>query len=303
MCQMNRRCLLGLGALSLAASSTGRVKAQDAGAAGTAAAPQTAEPQAAEVEDPEAEFLCSTIEGVDRVGDISGFSAATPEENALLDRARDEYKFTPFGVALFGNRWRKHDGLTPNTGVLTLGVHFLNGSSNQRQFFRSTVVDWTTGSLKDKVKFRFDVPVHLSQIRVSFGPGGNWSYVGRQNLGINALEKTMNIETLNKRVCLHECGHALGLGHEHRHPNAPIVWDEDAVIADMAAQGWSPAKTKVNILDRLTQNYACAGDPTFNPRSVMLYPIPLRWTKNGFSSGQNSELSDGDRRCVEGLYL
>jgi len=40
----------------------------------------------------------------------------------------------------------------------------------------------------------------------------------------------------------------------------------------------------------------------FDPESIMLYPIPAHWTKNGFSSGLNTDLSPKDRKFIRQEY-
>jgi hypothetical protein len=47
-------------------------------------------------------------------------------------------------------------------------------------------------------------------------------------------------------TAIHEIGHTLGLPQEHQNPNAGIVWDEPAVIADLGGSPnfWSEAKTR-----------------------------------------------------------
>ncbi len=54
-------------------------------------------------------------------------------------------------------------------------------------------------------------------------------------------------------TAIHEIGHTLGFSHEHQNPNAGIVWDEDAVYADLAGSVnfWSREKTHHNIIRKL----------------------------------------------------
>jgi hypothetical protein len=70
----------------------------------------------------------------------------------------------------------------------------------------------------------------------------------------------------------------------------------------MKKAGWSETITRDNILNRYAQAANCVGSPSFDRQSIMLYPIPVRWTRNGFSSVQNMMISDGDRQCATGLY-
>jgi hypothetical protein len=252
-------------------------------------------------------FICATLEPA-RDDEPDPLAQQAPRE-AADDKKQGETaakatpSLTPYGVAFFNQRWRKQHGLTPNTGVITLGVHFMDGAPHQREAVRRHASEWMTGSLGQVLAFEFDVPKHRSQIRVSFSPGeGNWSYVGRQNRDISPSQKTMNIESLSRRVICHEFGHACGLQHEHHHPDSGIVWRETAVIADMAAQGWTEQQTRSNILTKYSREAACIGDPNFNRASIMIYPIPAHWTANGFSVGQVDTISNRDKACALSLF-
>lgn len=260
---------------------------------------------AASAQQPTPGFICSTIEPPreDQDGFVPFSAIATPPERQAAQGAADQSKMTPYGTAFFSQRWNRAHGLTPNTGLITLGVHFLDGSADQRDAVRRYASEWIGGDLAKLLAFEFDVPRHRSQLRVSFTPGdGNWSYVGNLNRTIAPSQKTMNIENLSRRVICHEFGHAIGLQHEHLHPASGIIWDESAVIADMAAQGWSESQTRSNILARYSKDAACIGDPQFNRVSIMIYPIPRHWTKNGFSVGQTDSISPRDVTCLKGLY-
>jgi hypothetical protein len=41
---------------------------------------------------------------------------------------------------------------------------------------------------------------------------------------------------------------------------------------------------------------------SYDPRSIMHYPIPASFTVNGYSVGENDELSDDDKRLIADLY-
>jgi hypothetical protein len=251
------------------------------------------------------EFICATIDRLPGEFVIENQSGTSSSSKLEFDNHRRHFDLTDYGVSYFEDRWRRADGLTPNhpNRLITLGVFFMDGSSAQHEAFRTAASQWLDTSLGQLIRFDFSVSQEQSQLRVSFSPAeGNYSYVGRNNLKIPLQRKTMNIANMVNHTMMHEIGHALGLQHEHFHPNSGIVWNEQVVIADMDANGWPEAMTRAQILTRYTQAATCVGNRNFDDRSVMLYPIPARWTKNGFSSVDNIAISDGDRRCLTGLY-
>lgn len=248
--------------------------------------------------------ICSTIDTVDPTSPgLSIVPLGTSGIPVDFNPKVDGLTISPYGTAFLRDRWLRSDGLTPNTGKITLGVHFLNGSPALRERAAQAASQWTEGSpLAQRLAYRFDVSPQDSQIRVSFGKGGNWSYVGRQNLQYSKNEKTMNLENIEDFVICHEFGHAWCLQHEHQFPNA-IKWNEAQVIADYKReQGWSESQIRSNILSKLGSDAICVGNPQFNAKSIMLYPTRPEWTNNTFSSDWNTQISDGDTRCLRGIY-
>lgn len=230
------------------------------------------------------------------------FSADAGFDRALLDAAVKEFKLTPFGTARFSDRWRRSEGMTPNTGVITLGVHFLNGERSEQERVRAAASQWLTGQLGQLMKFQFDVPRAQSQIVINLRSDRNNSFVGRDSAKYAQSQETMNLFNIIDHVIKHEFGHALGLNHEHQNPSARIRWKREVVLADMAKQGWDEKMCEDNIFSRFNSDWVCVGSSNFDEKSIMLYPIPSSWTEDEYSTGINQDLSKGDRDCISGLY-
>ena len=240
-------------------------------------------------------FICATPDGPTS-------NAGPPEPDA---RSQSGFNGHHYRKATLNphSLWSRSDGATPGTGVITLNVHFMNGTPRERALVRRVAPEWTMGDLGKRIHFRFDAPRTGSHIRVLFRGGkGNISEVGREALGVPELRHTMNLDDIDRRGILHEFGHVLGLRHEHQSPNNGIVWNKPVVIAELRASGWSKYKVEENIFKRFSQDCACIGDTTVDPRSIMMYPIPRRWTLNGFSSHLNQNISARDRRCLVREY-
>lgn len=251
------------------------------------------------------DWICGTVDrttGPDSPMALDTFSADAGFDRQLIDTAIREFNLTPFGTARLQDRWRRGDGLTPNTGVITIGVHFLNGDEGQKELVRQSARQWLSGALGSLVQFSFDVTRPRAQITINLQSDRNNSIVGRASADYAQSQATMNLFNMIDHIIMHEFGHALGLNHEHQNPAVAIRWNKPAVIAEMAKQGWTPEMCEQNIFTRFNSSYACVGDPGFNRNSIMLYPIPKSWTEDGFSSGTNASISAGDRSCMVGIY-
>lgn len=150
-----------------------------------------------------------------------------------------------------------------------------------------------------------------AEIRISFAGRGSWSYVGTDALTRPPGTPTMNFGWLRadssdeevQRVVLHEFGHALGMIHEHQHPEAGFEWDRDAVLAYYTGppNNWSVAKTEHNVLNRYSKTVTQF--TAFDVNSIMLYPIPEAHTKGDFAvDWRNAALSDLDKAFAAQAY-
>ncbi|MNY69702.1 hypothetical protein D3C86_2076790 [compost metagenome] len=66
----------------------------------------------------------------------------------------------------------------------------------------------------------------------------------------------------------------------------PNNWD-DATIENNMFKKYSPKQL--------------SGTPT-DALSIMMYPIPARWTTDGFSAAMNEELSETDKKFIREAY-
>jgi Astacin (Peptidase family M12A) len=195
----------------------------------------------------------------------------------------------------------------------TLTVSFFAGTPDLQRRVAKLAQGWVEESRAD-ITFNFwiDDPdsAKSADIRIDFQKGkGSWSHLGRYAQTLAPTAATMNLgwmtmeldEVRARAVVLHEFGHALGLIHEHTNPKHPIQWNETAVIADLKkTQGWDEAKIRANMFAKFKVDDVEA--TAVDPLSIMMYPIPSTWTKDGFTAPFNSVLTAADKKLVREQY-
>lgn len=183
-------------------------------------------------------------------------------------------------------------------------VRFLNGSAALQNKVFSYAKEWENYADIHFVK----VTAGASEIRIMFeDKDGHWSYIGTENLSIEACEKTMNLaladntpSTEIRRVVLHEFGHVLGMRHEHQQPLASIAWNTTAVYAYYAQQDWTKQDVDDQVLDK---NSAESSQYTaFDAQSIMEYAVSAALTNNGSSIPWNTQLSATDKSFITLMY-
>ena len=191
----------------------------------------------------------------------------------------------------------------------TLRVRFLNGDPKVHEKVKYYANEWTKHG---NLKFQF-ITEGYAEARVAFMEGaGSWSAVGTDALSeIDQNQPTMNYGWLTPQsseaefaeVILHEFGHLCGLTHEHENPQGGIKWNKEAVYRDLSGppNNWDREKIDFNMFQRYDEDIILYSQ--FDPKSIMLYPIPAEWTTDGKAVGWgNNELSENDKEFMSTVY-
>jgi serralysin len=132
---------------------------------------------------------------------------------------------------------------------------------------------------------------------------GNWSAIGTHAKTMDENQPTMHLDRTDnskafRSTALHEFGHALGLQHEHQHPENTVDWDEDAVYEHYAG-------LPDHLIEEQVFNTISDPDMLITPydqRSVMHYQVPAHLRNHGQAIPENTHLSKGDQDAIRALY-
>lgn len=183
---------------------------------------------------------------------------------------------------------------------------FYDGETSLKRFFVDVARKWLNqtslkvdfGDPKGGYRKCDSPPFDKNDIRITFNMDGYWSYIGRESLYANVIQKgpSLNINTggasfnrLNQKVLepliLHEFGHAIGLMHEHQSPESRCADELDwPHLYEYAKKnwGWDEEKARMNFVQYFSSPRLRT--TPYDRQSIMHYAVPASMFKKGSKS-------------------
>lgn len=190
----------------------------------------------------------------------------------------------------------------------TLKVRFRNGSQWDKDTVEKIVkTHYHAVPMRIRFKFLKDGERGPSDIRIEFashsectiGQAAN-NHPGETTMWLELHPKLRTSEerqAQRQSNILHEFGHALGMMHEHTHPDCKANWNYRVL---QAKTGWSMQRVHNNYRKL---NYGEATLSQYDPESIMHYPINPGDTQSMVTRlPLNTVLSEGDKRFLMAIY-
>ncbi|MCG8541257.1 MAG: Tolloid-like protein 1 [Clostridia bacterium] len=180
-------------------------------------------------------------------------------------------------------------------------IKFLDNNTKYINAIKKYAPQWET-----YLQFKFVFDNHPdSPIQISFNEERvHHSCVGVCNCHSTKFPGTMTFgfndntsEESMRRVILHEFGHAIGLKHEHQHPDCPIVWNKNTVYEYYKTKhSWSQEKVDRFILNKIDRNDTRYKFYEYDSSSIMHYSVKEELTVGNFAVPYNTQLSEKDKK-------
>lgn len=158
------------------------------------------------------------------------------------------------------------------------------------------------------LKFEF-IPGATGDIRLKIEESEDrfsYSLLGTDSLKYLPEEPTMRIslsleDDEFEGTVLHEFGHALGLRHEHQHPDATIPWDLDKIY-DWYEKEYNFDRKSVDTDVLPLPYYSNVTYSDYDPLSIMHYEIDGEVTIDNWKQARNRTLSEKDKETIRKIY-
>lgn len=227
---------------------------------------------------------------------LTYFSDALPPERAAdSDATTSATHKGKRGAAYNADLWPQHS---------TIKISLLNMTDKQEELTKASINKWSP-HINLKLEF-IDGPDGDIRIAANNNYGGGSSAIGRQANDFPKSEPTMTIgfggedDAYTGGTIMHEFGHALGLHHEHQHPDNTLDFDMEKLYQEFARRNFTREQTDQFVLDPLNrENLIFLG---YDQDSIMNYGFGEGTLRNRGAAPRGNDLSRGDIEFAEFIY-
>ncbi|MFC6297880.1 hypothetical protein GNF76_02560 [Pseudomonas sp. CCM 7893] len=198
------------------------------------------------------------------------------------------------GVADHNKTWPQHS---------VLKISLLNMTQEQKNLTKHNINKWTPHT---NLYFKFiDGPNGDIRITANNDTSAAWSRVGTDARNIPVSEPTMSVGFANSSAAIaakiqHEFGHALGLRHEHKHPDRTLNLHKENIYKEYESRSKTKRQANHDIIHKFQRNEVIIS--AYDEKSIMHYGFSASALRDEKSIPGNIQLSEGDKRFIQSLY-
>lgn len=224
-------------------------------------------------------------------------SPATPSQQPLGEQSQliePHLIRNKRGVASLDKTWPQHS---------VLKISLLNMTAEQKQVTKENINKWAPHT---NLFFKFtDKPDGDIRITADNKTKAAWSRVGTDAKRVPVPEPTMSIGFDRPPASVaatiqHEFGHALGLRHEHQHPDRTLDLNKAQIYKEYESRGKERYEANHDIIRPFIRREVKLS--TYDQNSIMHYGFSESLVNDAKAISKPTQLSEGDKGFIQSVY-